>query len=77
METFSALLCITAEFPSQRPVARNFDVYLICVWINGTVNRREAGDWRRHRADYDVIGMFNDVVIGVLWHGTDCYNHFS
>ena len=22
---------------------------LICAWINGWVNNREAGDWRRHR----------------------------
>ena len=28
---------------------------LTCVWINGWVNNREAGDWRRHRAHYDVI----------------------
>ena len=30
---------------------------LICVWINGWVNNREAGDLRRHRAHYDVIVM--------------------
>ena len=31
--------------------------YLICVWINGWVNNREAGDLRRHRARYDVTEM--------------------
>ena len=31
--------------------------YLICVWINGWVNSREAGDLRRHRAHCDVIVM--------------------
>ena len=30
---------------------------LICAWINGWVNNREAGDLRRHRAHYDVIVM--------------------
>ena len=30
---------------------------LICSWINGWVNNREAGDLRRHRAHYDVIVM--------------------
>ena len=30
---------------------------LICAWINGGVNNREAGDLRRHRAHYDVIAM--------------------
>ena len=32
---------------------------LICVWINGWVNSREAGDLRRHRGHYDVIVMKN------------------
>ena len=31
---------------------------LICVWINGWVNNREAGNLRRYRAHYDVIVMF-------------------
>ena len=30
---------------------------LICVWINGWVHNREAGDLRRHRARYDVTVM--------------------
>ena len=32
---------------------------LICTWIKGWINNREAGDLRRHRAhyDYDVIVM--------------------
>ena len=30
---------------------------VICVWINGSVNNREAGDLRRYRAHYDVIVM--------------------
>ena len=31
--------------------------FFICVWINGWVNNREAGDLRRHRRHYDVILM--------------------
>ena len=30
---------------------------LICARINGWVNNGEAGDFRRHRAHYDVIAM--------------------
>ena len=30
---------------------------LICTWINGWVNTREAGDLRCHRAHYDIIIM--------------------
>ena len=60
VEIFSALLArcpgyspITGEFPAQRPVTRSFDV-LFDLRLN---NNREAGDWRRYRAHYDVIVM--------------------
>ena len=39
---------------------------LICVWMNGWVNNREAGDLRRHRAHYDVSVM-------MFKHGLRCY----
>ena len=32
---------------------------LICVWINGWANNREAGDLRRYRAHSDVTVMVN------------------
>ena len=59
---FSALLGICAgnsPFPvnslhkSQWRGALMFS--LICVWINGCVNNREAGDLRYHRVHYDSI----------------------
>ena len=64
MKTFSALqaLCagnspVIGEFPSQRPVTRSFDVFFdLC--LNGQVNKREAGDFRRHRAHYDVTVVY-------------------
>ena len=63
METFSALLAlcagnspVTGEFPTQRPVTRNFDV-LFDLRLNKRLNTREAGYLRRHRAHYDVIVM--------------------
>ena len=37
---------------------------LICVWINGWVNNREAGDLRRHSGHYDVNVMFGT---GAIW----------
>ena len=39
---------------------------LICVWINGWVNNREACDLRRHRAHYDVIVMF-ETILSHIW----------
>ena len=38
---------------------------LICAWINGWVNNREASDLRRHRAHYDVNVY--------LWNGLKCF----
>ena len=51
---------------------------LICVWINGWVNNREAGDLRRYRAHYchcndtchyTVSVDFTQQTQGVLTHG--------
>ena len=64
METFSALLAICAgnsPVPVNSPRKGQWRgalmFSLICVWINGWVNNREAGDLRRHRAHYVVIVM--------------------
>ena len=75
METFSTLLAICAGNPpapvksphkGQWRGALMFS--LICVWINGWVNRREAGDLRRYRAHSDVIVMFNlKTNFPVIW----------
>ena len=35
---------------------------LICAWVNGWVNNREAGDLRRYRAQYDVIVMQSPII---------------
>ena len=35
---------------------------LICYWINGWVNNREAGDLRRYRAHYDVTVMVYKIL---------------
>ena len=64
METFSALLAICAgnspvpdEFPHKGQRRRALMFSLIFAWINGWVNNREAGYFRRYRAHYDVIVM--------------------
>ena len=61
METFSAVP-LWGEFTRQRWIPRTkwrgaLVFSLICAWINGWANNREAGDLRRHRAHYDVIVM--------------------
>ena len=38
---------------------------LICTWINGSVNNREAGDLRRHRAHYDVMVMATIIILNL------------
>ena len=35
---------------------------LICFWINGWVNNREAGDLRRYLGHYDVIVMKSKII---------------
>ena len=44
------------EFPAQRPVTRNFDVFFD-LRMNDWVNNRGAGDLRRHRGHCDVSVM--------------------
>ena len=46
---------------------------LICVWINGWVNNREAGDLRRYRAHYYVNVMRAFTMILHERHGFE--NH--
>ena len=64
MGPFSALLALCAgnsPVPVKSPLNGQWRgalmFPLICVWINGWVNNREAGDLRRHRAHYGVIVM--------------------
>ena len=40
---------------------------LIYAWINGWLNNREAGDWRHHRAHYDVTVM--QFLTSCTWDG--------
>ena len=40
---------------------------LICVWINGWVNIREAGGLRRYRAHYDVT-VIKETDSETSWH---------
>ena len=55
---------------------------LICAWINGWVNNREASDLRRHRAHYDVIVMIPRTDCGLRLSNTllicrNSVNHLS
>ena len=45
--------------------------YLICVWINGWVNNREAGDLKSHRTHYDVIAIQLCLILESPSHGWD------
>ena len=64
METFSASLALCAgnspvpvNSPHKGQWHGSLMFSLICIWINGWVNNREAGDLRRHRGHYDVNVM--------------------
>ena len=73
METFSALLAISAR---SSPVTGDKGQWrgalmfsLICTWIDGWVNNREACDLRRHRAHYGAFVMGMHVIY--LQHSSD------
>ena len=64
LETFSALLAlcagnspITSEFPHKGQWRGALMFSLICPWINGWINNREAGDLRHHRAHNGITVM--------------------
>ena len=47
---------------------------LICAWMDGWVNTREAGDWRRHRAHYDarvmlLMSPISFAICLITWQG--------
>ena len=61
METFSTLLAICAgnllvkvNSPHKGQGRRALMFFFICIWINGWVNNREAGDFRHYGAHYDI-----------------------
>ena len=71
METFSALLAFLRGIHRWIPFTKGqwrgaLMFSLICAWINGWVNSREAGDLRRHRAHYDVTVM---IFSTLTWYG--------
>ena len=59
---------VTVEFPSQKQVTGRFDFSLICAWIKGWVNNREAGDlsssslWR-HSNDTKYKKSQNSILL--------------
>ena len=70
LETFSALLAFVrgihrspVNSPHKDQWRGSLMFSVICAWINGGVNSREAGDLRRHDTHYDVIVMILVQVI--------------
>ena len=63
---------VNSQTKDQRRGALMFS--LICAWINGWVNNREAGDLRRHRTHYDVTVMRTQVSVLYL---PSCINTYS
>ena len=59
MEPLSALLalCAPVNSPHKGQWRGALMFYLICAWINGWVNNREAGDLRRRHAHYVVTAI--------------------
>ena len=69
MERFSALLVLFAgthrspvNSPHKGQWRGAFMFSLICVWINGWVNNRDAGDLKRYCAHYDDTALTLDYI---------------
>ena len=84
METSSALLALCVRGIPRSPVnsphkgqSRGALMFsLICVWTNGWVNNRVAGDLRRRRAHCDVTAMLRNRCNGLAhfpWSATFIY----
>ena len=70
---FSVTGHLCGEFTGHRwiprPKASDADLLmfsLICTWINGWANNREAGDLRRHCVHYDVTAMRTNYFFTIL-----------
>ena len=71
----------SGEFPTQRPVMRNYDVFFdLVLKKNGWVNNRGAADLRRYRGHYDVTVMYRIEVLLiflVIVHFLGSFTHVS
>ena len=64
---------VAADFPAHKGQWRGALVFsFICAWINGWVNNGEAGDLRRHRANYDVIVISCSYYMNITGNPTNC-----
>ena len=54
---------VTGEMPSKGQWRGVWIFSLICSWISGRVNNRDAGDLRRHGFLYDVIVMASLITL--------------
>ena len=77
MEAFYALLARSSlDSPYKGQARRALIISLICTWINGWANNREAGTLSHHRAHYDVTAM-SLIVVGIPVHLQDFVGTFS
>ena len=59
----------TVNFPHKGQWCGALMFSLICVWTNGWVNNRDAGDLRHHRVHYDATVMYHPHHLHVsLWY---------
>ena len=64
-----------SQFPHKGQWRGALMFSLICAWMNGWVNNREAGDLRRQHAHYDGTVMF--CKLSVILFRPQCIKHFG
>ena len=61
--------CVRVNSPHKGQWREALQFSLICAWIKGWVNNREAGNLRRHRTHYDVTVMLtSEPYLGFCSH---------
>ena len=55
-----AIVPVTGEFPSQKPVTRSFDIFFD-LRLNKRLSHRDAGDLIRYRTPYDATIMICSI----------------
>ena len=67
----------SGEFPSQRPVTRNFDVFFDLRLNKRLSKNRDAGDLRRHQANHDVTVMLSATQINIAHTNTKTFDEHA
>ena len=74
--SIGSIFGVPGDFPHKGQWRVAFMFFFICTWIKRWVNNRETGNLGRHRAHYDVIGMFSHKQFATAVHTLIHHRYF-